>query len=109
MEQIIEQVQQLILTALGLLAAAVAAYVTAYMRGLLDKLQGEHLRRAVWDAVASAEQLFADDNKRGDQKLEYAERLLRSAGYSPTDTRVRAMIEAAVYELGMGCHDDPQS
>lgn len=82
---------------IALLAALVTYKLIPWIRSKTDEKQQENLSAVAKVAVYAAEQLFGAG--QGAQKLEYAQAVLREAGYDVDTDLLRAEIESAVYNL----------
>lgn len=88
---------QLAQAIISLAAAIVSAYLVPWLR---SKLSNEQLAKAkswIQIAVYAAEKLYGAGN--GDQKLAYAEEILRKHGISLDTATLKAMIDAQIKEM----------
>ena len=82
----------------GLLATVVSCLLVPYIRSKTSAAQQEELNGWVRLAVAAAEQVYQGQG-RGQEKLAYVETWLARRGITVDTDKIKAMIEAAVYEL----------
>lgn len=94
MDIIIKTVAALVGT--GLVCVLKMTY--AYIKARLDHAAQENLDKFVTELVASAEQMYKQDDPSGVQRLDYVNQLLIENGYELTDA-IRALIESKVYDL----------
>ena len=91
-----------ILEALALLVAAViSAVVVPYIKGKTTTAQQQEINSWVKIAVFAAEQIF-NGSGRGNEKKTYVQNFIAERGFKLDETRVDALIEAAVYEMKNG-------
>ena len=81
---------------IALLAALVTYKLVPWLKSKMTDSQYKQLRVAAEIAVYAAEQIYGAGN--GNQKLEYALRLLERQGFTFNEEMLRAAIEDAVYK-----------
>ncbi len=84
-----------------LLAGLVTAFLVPYLKAKLTRHQQDTLMTLIEIAVNAAEQLFRDEEKSGEKKLEFVKEFLRTQG-AVTDANTDNMIESAVYKMTKG-------
>ena len=82
---------------IAMLAALVTYKLIPWIKSKTDKNQQDNIAAAAKIAVYAAEQLYGANH--GDEKLDYARRVLQAAGYDMNTDTLRAAIESAVYSL----------
>lgn len=85
----------------GLLAAVITAIVIPYIKSRTTAQQQEQINAWVRIAVTAAEQIYVGSG-RGDEKKEYVVTWLQEHGVTVDESKLDAMIEAAVYNLKTG-------
>lgn len=87
---------------IALLGALITAFLIPWLRSKISATKREQIAETVRVLVKSAEQLFGAG--KGEEKLQYVVMALKQAGYAvnieDVSDKLRAMIEAAVLELG---------
>jgi len=83
---------------IALIFALVARYVIPWLKKKLDAEQLENIQTWVTIFVDAAEQLY-QGRGRGEEKLTYVLERLEEKGFTIDISELRAMIEAAVYDL----------
>lgn len=88
---------------IALIGALFTTFAVPFIKSAISADKLEQLTTWVKVFVAAAEKLFTGSG-RGKEKLQYVADMLRSKGYivdvTDTTNAIRAMIEAAVQELG---------
>ena len=91
---------------IALLAALITYKLIPWIRERTDEKQRENLSAIARVAVYAAEQLYGAG--AGDEKLKYAQQVLKEAGYNVDTDRLRAEIESAVYNLPLWYKPEPE-
>lgn len=101
MEQVLEIIIQLVVTVLGLLAAAVVNELRNWLSANTSKQDQEYLKKAAGLAVQYAEQrgVLEAGQTKYHMALESVEQFLASKGISFTAEEIKTVIEAAVFEM----------
>lgn len=89
-------------TVFALIAAVITAIVIPYIRSKTTAQQQTEINAWVRIAVSAAEQIYVGSG-RGQEKKAYVINWLAEHGVTLDETRLDAMIEAAVYDLKKGC------
>lgn len=87
--------------AAALIAAVITAVVIPYIKRRTTIAQQEEISAWVKIAVTAAEQIYSGSG-RGAEKKAYALAWLQEHGMKLDETRLDALIEAAVYQLSGG-------
>lgn len=85
----------------ALIAALITAFVIPYIKGKTTANQQQQINAWVRIAVTAAEQIYTGGG-RGTEKKEYVIRWLRVHGITVDESKLDALIEAAVYNLNNG-------
>lgn len=85
----------------ALIAAVITAIVIPYIKSRTTAQQQEQINAWVKIAVSAAEQIYTGSG-RGEEKKEYAISWLREHGVTVDESKLDALIEAAVYDLKAG-------
>lgn len=85
----------------ALIAAVITAIVIPYIKSRTTAQQQEQINAWVRIAVTAAEQIYVGSG-RGEEKKAYAINWLREHGVTVDESKLDAMIEAAVYDLKAG-------
>lgn len=85
----------------ALIAAVITAIVIPYIKSRTTAQQQEQINAWVRIAVTAAEQIYVGSG-RGKEKKAYAINWLREHGVTVDESKLDAMIEAAVYDLKAG-------
>lgn len=85
----------------ALIAAVITAIVIPYIKSRTTAQQQDQINAWVKIAVAAAEQIYTGSG-RGQEKKDYVISWLREHGVSVDESKLDAMIEAAVYDLKTG-------
>ena len=88
-------------TVFALIAAVITAIVIPYIRSKTTAQQQTEINAWVRIAVSAAEQIYVGSG-RGQEKKAYVINWLAEHGVTLDETRLDAMIEAAVYDLKKG-------
>lgn len=88
-------------TVFALIAAVITAIVIPYIRSKTTAQQQTEINAWVRIAVSAAEQIYVGSG-RGQEKKAYVINWLAEHGVTLVETRLDAMIEAAVYDLKKG-------
>ena len=88
---------QLAQTIISLAAGIVSLYLVPWLRSRLTNEQLTKVKSWVQIAVYAAEKLYGAGN--GDQKLDYAEEILRKHGIRLDMATLKAMIDAQIKEM----------
>lgn len=94
-------VTPIIETVFALIAAVITAIVIPYIRSKTTAQQQTEINAWVRIAVSAAEQIYVGSG-RGQEKKAYVIKWLAEHGVTLDETRLDAMIEAAVYDLKKG-------
>ena len=84
-----------------LIVAVITAVVIPYIKAKTTAQQQAQIKTWVKIAVTAAEQIFRGSG-RGTEKKEYVLEWLSEHGIVVDESRIDAMIEAAVYEINVG-------
>lgn len=85
----------------ALIAAVITAIVIPYIKSRTTAQQQEQINAWVRIAVSAAEQIYTGSG-RGEEKKEYVISWLREHGVTVDESKLDALIEAAVYDLKAG-------
>ncbi len=85
----------------ALIAAVVTAFVVPYIKSRTTTNQQQQINAWVRIAVTAAEQIYAGSG-RGEEKKAYVIDWLRKHGVTVDESKLDALIEAAVFELNKG-------
>ena len=85
----------------ALIAALITAFVIPYIKGKTTANQQQQINAWVRIAVTAAEQIYTGSG-RGAEKKEYVINWLREHGMTVDESKLDALIEAAVYDLNNG-------
>lgn len=85
----------------ALIAALVTAVVVPYIKSRTTTNQQQQINAWVRIAVTAAEQIYAGSG-RGEEKKAYVIDWLRKHGVTVDESKLDALIEAAVFELNKG-------
>ncbi len=85
----------------ALIAAVITAIVIPYIKSRTTAQQQAEIKAWVKIAVSAAEQIYTGSG-RGEEKKAYVLNWLEEHGVTLDETRINAMIEAAVYALKHG-------
>lgn len=85
----------------ALIAAVITAIVIPYIKSRTTAQQQEEITAWVKIAVSAAEQIYTGGG-RGEEKKAYVLNWLEEHGVTLDETRINALIEAAVYALKHG-------
>ena len=85
----------------ALIAAVVTAFVVPYIKSRTTTNQQQQINAWVRIAVTAAEQIYAGSG-RGEEKKAYVINWLRKHGVTVDESKLDALIEAAVFELNKG-------
>ena len=85
----------------ALIAAIVTAIVIPYIKSRTTAQQQAQINAWVRIAVSAAEQIYVGSG-RGEEKKSYVISWLREHGVTVDESKLDAMIEAAVYDLKSG-------
>ena len=85
----------------ALIAAVVTAFVVPYIKSRTTTNQQQQINAWVRIAVTAAEQIYAGSG-RGEEKKAYVIDWLRKHGVNVDESKLDALIEAAVFELNKG-------
>lgn len=85
----------------ALIAAVITAIVIPYIKSRTTAQQQEQINTWVRIAVSAAEQIYTGSG-RGEEKKAYVISWLREHGVTVDESKLDAMIEAAVYDLKSG-------
>lgn len=88
-------------TVFALIAAIVTAIVIPYIKSRTTAQQQAQINAWVRIAVSAAEQIYVGSG-RGEEKKAYVISWLREHGVTVDESKLDAMIEAAVYDLKSG-------
>ena len=86
---------ELLFTLTGIL---LSSFLIPYLKSKTSKEQQDQINTWVKIAVTAAEQIY-QGNGRGSEKKEYVIKWLAEHNVTYDDSKIDAMIEAAVYEL----------
>ena len=87
--------------AAALVAAVITAVVIPYIKSRTTAQQQAEINAWVKIAVTAAEQIYRGSG-RGEEKKEYVINWLREHGMTVDESKLDALIEAAVYDLNNG-------
>lgn len=85
----------------ALIAAVITAIIIPYIKSRTTAQQQEQINTWVRIAVSAAEQIYTGSG-RGEEKKAYVISWLREHGVTVDESKLDAMIEAAVYDLKSG-------
>lgn len=85
----------------ALIAAIITAFVVPYIKSRTTTNQQQQINAWVRIAVTAAEQIYAGSG-RGEEKKVYVIDWLRKHGVTVDESKLDALIEAAVFELNKG-------
>lgn len=85
----------------ALIAAVITAIVIPYIKSRTTAQQQAQINTWVRIAVSAAEQIYVGSG-RGEEKKAYVINWLREHGVTVDESKLDAMIEAAVYDLKSG-------
>lgn len=85
----------------ALIAALITAVVVPYIKSRTTTNQQQQINAWVRIAVTAAEQIYAGSG-RGEEKKAYVIDWLRKHGVTVDESKLDALIEAAVFELNKG-------
>ena len=85
----------------ALIAAIITAFVVPYIKSRTTTNQQQQITAWVRIAVTAAEQIYAGSG-RGEEKKAYVIDWLRKHGVTVDESKLDALIEAAVFELNKG-------
>lgn len=85
----------------ALIAAIITAFVVPYIKSRTTTNQQQQINAWVRIAVTAAEQIYAGSG-RGKEKKAYVIDWLRKHGVTVDESKLDALIEAAVFELNKG-------
>ena len=85
----------------ALIAAVITAIIIPYIKSRTTAQQQEQINTWVRIAVSAAEQIYTGSG-RGEEKKAYVISWLREHGVTVDESKLNAMIEAAVYDLKSG-------
>lgn len=85
----------------ALIAAIITAFVVPYINSRTTTNQQQQINAWVRIAVTAAEQIYAGSG-RGEEKKAYVIDWLRKHGVTVDESKLDALIEAAVFELNKG-------
>lgn len=85
----------------ALIAAVITAIIIPYIKSRTTAQQQEQINTWVRIAVSAAEQIYTGSG-RGEEKKAYVISWLREHGVTADESKLDAMIEAAVYDLKSG-------
>lgn len=85
----------------ALVAAVITAIVIPYIKSRTTAQQQTEINAWVRIAVSAAEQIYTGSG-RGEEKKAYVINWLRQHGVTVDESKLDAMIEAAVYDLKAG-------
>jgi hypothetical protein len=85
----------------ALIAAIITAFVVPYIKSRTTTNQQQQINAWVRIAVTAAEQIYAGSG-RGEEKKAYVIDWLRKHGVTVDESKLDALIEAAVFELNKG-------
>lgn len=85
----------------ALIGAVVTAFVVPYIKSRTTTNQQQQINAWVRIAVTAAEQIYAGSG-RGEEKKAYVIDWLRKHGVTVDESKLDALIEAAVFELNKG-------
>ena len=85
----------------ALIAAIITAFVVPYINSRPTTNQQQQINAWVRIAVTAAEQIYAGSG-RGEEKKAYVIDWLRKHGVTVDESKLDALIEAAVFELNKG-------
>lgn len=85
----------------ALVAAVITAIVIPYIKSRTTAQQQAEINAWVRIAVSAAEQIYTGSG-RGEEKKAYVINWLRQHGVTVDESKLDAMIEAAVYDLKAG-------
>ncbi len=85
----------------ALIAAVITVIVIPYIKSRTTAQQQEQINTWVRIAVSAAEQIYTGSG-RGEEKKAYVINWLREHGVTIDESKLDAMIEAAVYDLKSG-------
>lgn len=85
----------------ALIAAVITAIVIPYIKSRTTAQQQAQINAWVRIAVSAAEQIYVGSG-RGEEKKAYVINWLREHGVTVDESKLNAMIEAAVYDLKSG-------
>lgn len=83
------------------IAAIITAFVVPYIKSRTTTNQQQQINAWVRIAVTAAEQIYAGSG-RGEEKKAYVIDWLRKHGVTVDESKLDALIEAAVFELNKG-------
>ena len=85
----------------ALIAAIITAIIIPYIKSRTTAQQQSQINAWVRIAVSAAEQIYVGSG-RGEEKKAYVINWLREHGVTVDESKLNAMIEAAVYDLKSG-------
>lgn len=85
----------------ALIGAVITAIVIPYIKSRTTEQQQKEINAWVKIAVAAAEQIYSGSG-RGEEKKAYVLNWLKEHGITVDESKLNAMIEAAVYDLQHG-------
>lgn len=85
----------------ALIAAIITAFVVPYIKSRTTTNQQQQINAWVRIAVTAAEQIYVGSG-RGEEKKAYVIDWLRKHGVTVDESKLDALIEAAVFELNKG-------
>lgn len=85
----------------ALIAAIITVFVVPYIKSRTTTNQQQQINAWVRIAVTAAEQIYAGSG-RGEEKKAYVIDWLRKHGVTVDESKLDALIEAAVFELNKG-------
>lgn len=85
----------------ALIAAVITAIVIPYIKSKTTEQQQKEINAWVKIAVSAAEQIYSGSG-RGEEKKAYVLSWLQEHGVTVDESKLNAMIEAAVYDLQNG-------
>ena len=85
----------------ALIAAIITAIIIPYIKSRTTAQQQAQINAWVRIAVSAAEQIYVGSG-RGEEKKAYVINWLREHGVTVDESKLNAMIEAAVYDLKSG-------
>lgn len=85
----------------ALIAALITAFLVPYIKSRTSAQQQEEINAWVKIAVSAAEQIYSGSG-RGAEKKAYVLNWLKEHNITLDESKIDALIEAAVYELNQG-------
>lgn len=85
----------------ALIAALITAFLVPYIKSKTTAEQQKEINAWVKIAVSAAEQIYTGSG-RGEEKKEYVINWLHEHGVTVDESKLDALIEAAVYDLNNG-------